>query len=113
MKNCKPIEVSQPPIGVAGFACLVCLAVVYLATRPVVSWLDVWWARILIYSVIPISVAFFILYRSSWHQEWPRLRRILSMILSSCIIFICVLFIGSAIIATLLVAFSRLAAFKD
>jgi hypothetical protein len=78
---------SQPPIGMAGFACLVCLAVIYMAANPVVSWLEVWWAGVLIYSVIPTLVAFTILYRSSWHQELPRVTRILSMILSSCIIF--------------------------
>jgi hypothetical protein len=113
MKNNEPTEVSQPPIGIAAFACMVCLGVVYLAARPVVSWLHIWWAGVLIYSVIPISVAFIILYRSSWHHELPRVKRILSMILSSCIIFCGVLLFGLAIIAALYVAFNRLTAFKD
>jgi hypothetical protein len=80
-------EVRQQAIGIAGFACLICFLAVYLAARPLVLWLSVWWAGVPIYSVVPIGVAFVILYRSAWHEELPRVTRILSMILSSCIIF--------------------------
>jgi hypothetical protein len=112
-KISEPTEASQPPIGIAAFACMVCLGVVYLAARPVVSWLHIWWAGVLIYSVIPISVAFIILYRSSWHHELPSVKRILFMILSSCIVFCGVILFGLAIIAVLDVAFNRITAFKD
>ena len=113
MKNNEQTEVSQPPIGIAAFACMVCLGVVYLTAAPVVSWLHIWWARVLIYSVIPISAAFNILYRSSWHHELPRAKRILSIILSSCIAFCGVVLFGFVIIAGLYVAFNRISAFKD
>lgn len=113
MHICKPTEASQPPIGMAGFACMVCLAVVYLAARPLMNWLDIWWAGVLLCSVIPIAVAFLILYRSSWHRELPRVTRILSTILMSCLLFCCVLIVGLAILAAWFVVAHRFTAFKD
>lgn len=60
----------------------------------------------LIYSLIPILVVFVILYRSSWHQELGKTTRILSMLLTSCIVFSCVLIIVGVIVAAASVFFS-------
>ena len=106
MTNNEQTEISQPPIGIAGAACLVCLAVIYMVANPVVSWLEVWWAGLLIYSVIPIAAAFYILYRSSWHQELPSVRRIISMTLLACFIYAVVLIIGVFVIVVASVFFS-------
>jgi hypothetical protein len=65
----------QPPVGIAGLACLACLAVIHYATEPLLSHLLVWWCRLLIYLAAPIAAAFTILYHSSWHREFSRVRR--------------------------------------
>jgi hypothetical protein len=81
---------NKPLFLMAGLACLMCLPAVYAATRPVIWWLHVsWiaWPLLTLFIVIPLSVAFIILYSSAWHQEWPRIRRIASVALSSCVIF--------------------------
>jgi len=101
----------QPPIGVAGLACLGCFAVLYLATKPFMIFRDVWWARWSLLTLIPISVVFTILYRSSWHQELGRVTRIFSMMLSSCILFCCVLLVGGITIGGLFVVLNRFTAF--
>ena len=98
----------EPPFGIAGFACLICLAVIYAVANPIVNWLVVWWAGLLIYSVIPILVAFTVLYRSSWHRELPKCRRIFSMVLSACLVF-CVSFIALGLIVALVAMFTGLA----
>jgi len=48
----------------------------------------------LFYIFILVSVVFFILDGSSWHQEWPKAKRTLSMLLVACVIYIVVLIIG-------------------
>ena len=85
--NKQQIEKSQPPIGIAGLACFGSLALVCLATRPFIGFLDRWEIQWLLYISIPIGVPFIILYRSSWHRELPGVTRTLSMFLSSCIIY--------------------------
>ena len=75
---------------IAGLACLMCLPIVYLATRPVIWWLHVSWVEWLLlalFTILPLSVTFIILYWSAWHQEWSKIRRIASVTLSSCVIF--------------------------
>lgn len=89
-------ENRQPPIGLATVACLVCLALVHLATRPFIGFLDPWKIQWLLQVALPVAVAFFILYRSAWHQELPRVTRILSMLLSAGILYVVVL-AGAAI----------------
>ena len=106
MSNNEQTEESQPPIGLAGLACFGCLAVVYLATRPFIGFLDRWEIQWLLYISIPIVVPFIILYRSSWHRELPSVTRTLSMILSSCIIYGVVLIAGALIVAIASVFFS-------
>ena len=106
------LETHQPPFGIAGLACLGCLAVVYLATKPFLVLHEVW-ARSALVTCFPIAVVFTILYCSSWHRELGRVRRILSVLLSSCALFCCVLLFAVMVAAGLYVAFYRLTAFKD
>jgi len=101
-----PTEQRPPPIGLAGIACFVCLAVVYLAARPFIGFLDRWGIQWAFYISLPIATAFTILYRSSWHQELPSVTRILSMILSSCIIFVVALLLGALAVVVVSVFFS-------
>jgi hypothetical protein len=97
--NNKQTEAGQPPIGIAGLACFGCLAVVYLATRPVIGFLDRWGIQWLLYTLIPISAVFVILYRSSWHRELPTITRTLSMLLSAAIIFVTVFLVAGLLAA--------------
>lgn len=95
MSNNEQPEASRPPIGIAGISCFGCLPVVYLATRPFIGFLDKWGIQWLLYTSIPILIAFIVLYRSSWHRELPTVTRILSMLLSAVIIFtVALLFVG-------------------
>lgn len=105
------MEARQPPIGLAGFVCFAGQAVIYLATRPFIDYLDRWGIQWLLYTSIPISVAFIILYRSSWHQELGRFTRVLSMLLSAFIIFCCALLIGGIIVGGLYVVGNNFTAF--
>ena len=90
MSHNEPMRESGPLFLVAGLACLVCLPIVYMATRPVIWWIPgAWiaWPLLLLFTIVPLSVTFAILYSSTWHQEWPKMRRVLSVGLSSCFIF--------------------------
>jgi hypothetical protein len=90
MINNEAVNGNTPPFIIASFAGLLCLPAIYMATRPL-FWLvhDHWatWPVFALFMLVPISVIFAILYLSAWHQEFPRLRRMVAMILSSCIIF--------------------------
>ena len=86
----KPASPNPPPTIVAGFACLLSLPIILLLSSPLIKYIHANWAEKLHFTLIilvPVSVTFFFLYRSSWHQDSPRVRRILSSVLSSCIIF--------------------------
>ena len=66
------------------------LPVILLVSNPLISLLHARWAERLHLSLItfvPLAVAFFFLYRSSWHRESSTLRRILASLVSSCVIF--------------------------
>ena len=84
--NGQPSEI-QSPIGVSSFVCFVSLAFICWVARHAVWLLQVWWAELLVYALIPISVTFIILYRSCWHREITGAARTLLLILLSCIIF--------------------------
>ena len=73
----------QRVVGIASFACFVCLSLIWWIASPVVKLLDVWWAELLVYTIIPISVTFIILYRSCWHQEIVGATRTCSLLLLS------------------------------
>jgi len=90
MSNNEPIDKNVPPFFKASFAGLLCLPIIYLATRPLIWLLHERWTEWLLLTLFiagPLTVTFTILYRSAWHQEFTRTRRVLSMILSSCVIF--------------------------
>ena len=87
---------NKPPILIAGLACLFSLPIIYFATRPLIwvvhaAWMQ--WLFALLFTLLPMSMAFTVLYRSVWHREWHGLKRILSLILMSGMIFCAALFI--------------------
>jgi hypothetical protein len=90
MSRNEQMDENVPPLLSAGLACLACVPIVYLATRPIV-WLTlvpgVQWLVVGLFTILPVSVAFIVLYRSAWHEERPRLKRIFSAMMSACIIF--------------------------
>ena len=89
MSRNEPLNENGPVLLIAGLAGLMCLPIIYLATRPVIWWLHVSWVGWLLpalFIILPLSVTFIILYWSAWHQEWPKIRRIVSVALSSCVI---------------------------
>ena len=98
----------MPLFLIAGLACLFCVPVIYLATRPVIWLLHAQWIAWLLmglFVLVPLSVTFIILYRSGWHEERPTFRRILSTAFSSCLIFgVDLLAVGALIAAACLIA---------
>jgi hypothetical protein len=102
MSNNEPIEKNVPPFFIAGLAGLLCLPIIYVATRPLLWLSHAQWAEWLLLTLFilgPIVVTFMVLYVSAWHQELSRVRRMLSMIFSSCIIFgVDLLFLGFIIV---------------
>jgi hypothetical protein len=90
---------SQQIIGVASFACMVALTFFYWYAGPAVKALDLWWAKLLVYALIPILVTFIILYRSGWHQEIAGPIRTCSLLLLSCVILVGVYFVIGAMLA--------------
>jgi hypothetical protein len=96
--NDQPSEF-QLPIGVASFACLATLTFFYWYAGSAVKLLDVWWAKLLVYALIPILVTFIILYHSGWHRVVVGPTRTCSLLLLSCAILVGVLFAIGAILA--------------
>ena len=80
-------------IGIASLACLVALIFFYWYAGPAVKVLDVWWAKLLVYALIPILVTFIILYCSGWHREMVGPRRTGFLLLRSCAILVGVFFV--------------------
>jgi hypothetical protein len=91
---------STPPMVMAGLACLACLPVILLATLPIAWFPSIRWTGWVLFTLIPISAAFFTLYLSSWHQEFSKARRISSMILSSCLIYCVDLVVVALLVGT-------------
>ena len=90
MSRNEPFNENGPLFLLAGLACLMCLPIIYLATRPVIWWLHGPWSEWLLlplFTILPLSVTFIILYWRAWHQEWPKIRLVVSVALSSCVIF--------------------------
>jgi hypothetical protein len=86
----------QPPLQraiiIASVACFVSLIFVYWLGRPAIGLLEVRWAELLVYSIIPISVTFIILYRSCWHREITGAARTCVLLVLSGVILVGVLF---------------------
>lgn len=89
MNDNEIVDEKTPPFMIAGLACLMCLPIIYLTTRLLIWLLHVqWlaWPLLAVWALVPIAVAFVVLYRSEWHREWSKVRRVFSILLSSCII---------------------------
>jgi len=85
----QPKEVLSPSqriIVFASIACFVSLTFFCWVARPAVELLKVRWAELSLYALIPISVTFFVLYRSCWHREIAGVVRACSLLLIACVI---------------------------
>ena len=76
----------QRVIVAASIACFASLMLFYWVGKPAIELLEVRWIELLVYSVIPISVTFTILYRSCWHREITGAARTCCLLLLSGII---------------------------
>lgn len=111
MSRDDPFAEHGPLFLMAGLACLLMMPVIYLATRPFV-WLHAAWTAWLLLPLlilVPFSAAFTVIYRSGWHREWPRARRIFSSFLSSCVVFgiDVIFFVVVVIVGSLITALAR------
>jgi hypothetical protein len=90
MDEIEPLPEVRSPlhrvIAIASTASFVSLIFSFVAARWVVSQLQGWWVQLLVYAVIPVAVAFVILYRSCWHREIKGAARTCSLLLVSCAI---------------------------
>ena len=84
---------AQEIIGLASLACLAALIFFYWHAGPAVKVLDVWWAKLLVYALIPLLVTFIMLYCSGWHREMVGPRRTGRLLLLSCAILVGVIFV--------------------
>lgn len=91
MSEIEPSTEVQSPTQWAGiiawFACLACSAYLYCVVSPAVELLGVWWAELLVYTLIPIALTFTILHGSDIHREMTRAVRASYLFLVSCLIF--------------------------
>ena len=103
MDNLEQPEKIDPPIGIAGFTCLICFALTWWLASSASRHFNIAWIVWPLSIVSSLTVTFFILYRSAWLRELQPFTRVLSMLLSSAIIFAVVfsiaglLFIGVCI----------------
>ena len=79
--------------------------------RPAVLLLNVWWAELLVLASLPFIVTFAILYRSGWHRETGKMKRIFFLLLFSFVILCSVAFIAVVGLAVLSVYVYRYTAF--
>jgi hypothetical protein len=87
---------------IAGVLCLVTMPVIYFATRPLLQVLHPPWMHWLLaalFTLMPLYMAFIVLYCSSWHERWPKSKRIPWLVLSSLIIFVADLVAMALIVA--------------
>lgn len=101
-----------PPVVLAALGGLLCLPLIRLVTAPVGWFLHSHVADWLMFGsfvLVPTAVAFVILYRSSWHREYPLLRRIASVFFSSCAVYCVDLVIAAVLllIACLMIGLTR------
>ena len=93
-----PTDKNPPPTVVAGLAGLVCLPVVFFSLKPLAIFPHLHrHAELPGWTLIPIAVVFAVLYRSSWHREFSRGRRIVSAVCLSCVIY-CINWLVAAVI---------------
>lgn len=94
---------------IAAFACLASMICLFVVSRPVVDFLHVWWAELLLCTLLPIALAFTILYGSCVHRELGRVARACFLILNSLLIFggICLALAAVAFVAVAILPLSR------
>lgn len=103
---------STPPVVLAALGGLLCLPVIRILTNPVGRFVNARlaeWIIVAAFVLVPTAVAFVILYRSSWHREYSKFRRVVSVLLSSCAVY-CVDLVaagGLLLIACLMIALTR------
>jgi len=112
MNRNEQINGASAPFLIAGLACLASLPILYVATRPLLWVLHshwVAWPVLTLFTFVPLSVSFLILYSSAWHRGSSPARRVFSAIFSSCLILgVDLLFIVfTVLVACLIVALSR------
>jgi hypothetical protein len=93
----QPLEIQSPSqrvFAVASIACFFSLIIFNWVASSVVHLIAVPWIELLVYTILPISVTFTILYRSSWHREISAAKRTYSLFLLSCAI------LGGVVIAS-------------
>ena len=86
----QPAEVQSPAQRagiIAALACLGCMVSLFSIGRPVVEWFRVWWAELLIYTLLPIALTFAILLGSCIHREMRKVARALFLLLFSLLIW--------------------------
>jgi len=113
MHQTEPITEVQTPAqraeAIAAFACLVSLVCLFLVNQPVANFLQVWWAGLLLCTLLPIALAFAILYSSGIHREMGRAARALVLFLNSLLIFggICVALVAVAFVVVAVLPLNR------
>jgi hypothetical protein len=93
-------EENSPPFGLAGLACLICLAIIYWVIQLLIAIPNPRLKECLfpaLIVIVPLSAPFLILYGSSWRRELPATRRVLSIALRSGVIFGVVLIIAAVL----------------
>jgi hypothetical protein len=86
----EPPEANQPPFGVAGAVCLVSVAIIYLASIPLVTLYPsqlTGWLLFIGYLIGPLSGAFMVLYFSGWYRQRTTAWRLFSVMWRACAIF--------------------------
>ena len=76
----------QRVFATASIVCFASLMIFYWVARPVIELLEVRWIECMVYSTIPITVTFIILYRSCWHQEIIGAARTCALLLLSGVV---------------------------
>ena len=90
MSRNEQMDENVPPLLAAGLACLACVPIIYIATRPIVRLTHIpgmQWLLLGLFTIVPVFVAFIVLYWSAWHEERPKFKRIFSAAISACAIF--------------------------
>jgi hypothetical protein len=90
MDTYDPADDDKCTIGIAASLCVMSLPVIYYATQPVILlFYEPWtpWFVISLYAVVPVVMAFNVLYCHPWYPKWSRPKRTILSLLLSCVIF--------------------------
>lgn len=89
-ENDSPVEVQSPAQRMeilAALACLGCMVFLFSAGKLAMERAPLWWAKLLVYTLIPLTLTFTILYGSCIHREMKRAVRVLFLVGNSLLIF--------------------------